>query len=66
MDEIRKAGDYTIIKAMQIGEKELVIGKNMNAADGNFYIAANYESNELFKDFQKKSKGFKSAEAIYV
>ena len=27
MDEIRKAGDYTIIKAMQIGEKDLVIGE---------------------------------------
>lgn len=51
MDEIRKAGDYTIIKAMQIGEKELVIGENMNAADGNYYMTANYESNELFERY---------------
>ena len=41
MDEIRKAGDYTIIQTMQIGEKELVIGENMNAADGNYYMTAN-------------------------
>ena len=51
MDEIRKAGDYTIIKALQIGEKELVIGENMNAADGNYYMTANYESNELFERY---------------
>lgn len=51
MDEIRKAGDYTIIKALQIGENELVIGENMNAADGNYYMTANYESNELFERY---------------
>ena len=27
--EIRKAGDYTIIQSMQIGEKEFVLGENM-------------------------------------
>ena len=54
MDEIRKAGDYTIIKTMQIGEKELVIGENMNDADGNYYMTANYESNELFERLEYK------------
>ena len=44
-DKKRYAGDYEIIQSMSIGEKELVLGENMNAVDGKFYIAANYESN---------------------
>ena len=51
MDEIRKAGDYTVIQSMKIGENELVLAENMNAADGNFYITANFESNEIFERY---------------
>lgn len=50
-DKKRYAGDYEIIQSMRIGEKELVLGENMNAIDGKFYIAANYESNELFERY---------------
>ena len=50
-DRKRYAGDYEIIQSMRIGEKELVLGENMNAIDGKFYIAANYESNELFERY---------------
>ena len=51
MEQKRKAGDYTVIQSMKIGEKELVLGENMNAADGNFYITANFESNEIFERY---------------
>ena len=50
-DKKRYAGDYEIIQSMSIGEKEFVLGENMNAVDGKFYIAANYESNELFERY---------------
>ena len=50
-DKKRYAGDYEIIQSMSIGEKEFVLGENMNAIDGKFYIAANYESNELFERY---------------
>lgn len=49
--EIRKAGDYTIIQSMQIGEKEFVLGENMQAKDGKYYIVANYEFNEIFERY---------------
>ena len=55
-DKKRYAGDYEIIQSMSIGEKEFVLGENMNAVDGKFYIAANYESNELFERYLKKNK----------
>ena len=51
MDKIRKAGDYTIRQAMQIGEKEIVLGENMQAKDGKYYMVANYEFNELFERY---------------
>ena len=50
-DKKRYAGDYEIIQSMSIGEKEFVLGENMNAVNGKFYIAANYESNELFERY---------------
>ena len=40
-DKKRYAGDYEIIQSMSIGEKELVLGENMNAVDGKFYIGSN-------------------------
>lgn len=49
--EIRKAGDYTIIQSMQIGEKEFVLGENMQAKDGKYYIVGNYEFNEIFERY---------------
>ena len=49
MDKIRKTGDFTITQSMQIGEIEVVLGENMEAKDGKYYIVANYEFNEVFE-----------------
>lgn len=49
--EIRKAGDYIIKHSIQIGEKEIVVGENMNDKDGRFYLVSNFESNEIFERF---------------
>ena len=47
-EEKRMAGDYTIIQSMHIGNKEVVIGENMQDKNGHYYIVADYTYNELF------------------
>lgn len=51
MDEIRKAGDYTIKHSMQIGGREVVLGENMDDANGHYYLVADFESNEIFERY---------------
>ena len=51
MDDIRKAGDYTIKHSMKIGEREVVLGENMDDKDGRFYFVADFESNEIFERY---------------
>lgn len=51
MSETRKAGDYTVINSIKIGGKEIVIGENMKDKDGNFYLVADYECNEIFERY---------------
>ena len=51
MDEIRKAGDYLITQSMRICGKEIVLGENLKATDGKFYLVANYEKNEIFERY---------------
>ncbi|MCK9480020.1 MAG: hypothetical protein M0R40_11070 [Firmicutes bacterium] len=46
--EKRMVGDYTIIQAIHIGNKEIVIGENMQDKNGHCYIVADYTYNELF------------------
>lgn len=46
-DEKRMAGDYEIIQAVQIGDREIVIGENPAAIDGLPYMVAYYESNAI-------------------
>ena len=43
MDEIRKAGDYTITQSITIGSKEFVIGEDLKNKDGLFYMIGEYE-----------------------
>ena len=51
-DEIRKAGDYEIIHSIHIGDKELVMGENLNDKDGHFYLVGECTRNELFEQFE--------------
>ena len=50
-DGKRMAGDYEIINAVHMGDKEIVLGVNMNASDGYFYLVSDYERNELFEKY---------------
>lgn len=47
-EEKRMAGDYEIITALHIGIKEIVIGDNPNADEGERYMCAYCERNEIF------------------
>lgn len=51
-EEKRMAGDYTIIQAIHIGDKEIVICENMQAKDGHCYMVADYTCNELFERYE--------------
>jgi len=45
--EKRMAGDYEIIHTFHIGDKEIVIGENINAPSGERYMCAFCEKNEI-------------------
>lgn len=51
MEDTRKVNGYTITNSMQIGEREFVLGENMNEACGNYYLVADFESNEIFERY---------------
>lgn len=51
-EEKRMAGDYTIIQAIHIGDKEIVIGANMQAKDGNCYMVADHTYDEIFERYE--------------
>ena len=47
-DEKRMAGEYEIIQSLHIGDKEVVIGENQAAANGEKYMCAFCQRDELF------------------
>lgn len=47
-DEVRKAGDYTIIHSLHIGDRDVVLGEDMENQGGQRYMCAFYTSNGLF------------------
>lgn len=47
-DEVRKAGDYTIIHSLHIGDREVVLGEDMENQDGQKYMCAFCTANGLF------------------
>lgn len=46
--EKRMAGDYEIIQSFHLGDKEIVMGENPNAAGDDRYMCAFCEQNEIF------------------
>lgn len=52
-DEKRMAGDYEIIQAVQIGDREIVIGENPENRDGQKYMCACCTANELFARYDE-------------
>ena len=52
-DEKRMAGDYEIIQAVQIGDREIVLGENQQDTAGIKYMCAFCERNLLFESFDE-------------
>lgn len=46
--EKRMAGDYEIIQSIHVGEREIVLGENPKDKDGQYYLVAYCDTNELF------------------
>lgn len=46
-DEKRMAGDYEIIQSIHVGEREIVLGENPKDKDGQYYLVAYCDTNEL-------------------
>ena len=51
--EKRMAGEYEIIHAVQIGDREIVAGENPADTNGQKYMTAFCESNELFARYDE-------------
>jgi hypothetical protein len=52
-NEKRMAGEYEIIHAVQIGDREIVVGENPADTNGQKYMTAFCESNELFARYDE-------------
>ena len=48
-EEKRKIGDYTVMSAVNIGEKEIVLATNEKSAKGEKYLCGFVENNSLFE-----------------
>ena len=46
-DEKRKAGSYEIIQAFRIGDREIVLGEDLNAVPEERYMCAYCQQNEI-------------------
>lgn len=53
MEEPRKAGSYTVLHAIQIGDKELIVGDDPEAEKGQRFMTAYCEQNELFARYEE-------------
>lgn len=63
-EEKRMAGDYEIIHAMHIGDREIVIGENQADPDGQFYMCAYCQSNGLFAVYNEVMVSDEYAEIV--
>lgn len=64
MNEARKAGSYTILHAIHIGDRELIVGHDPEHKHGQFYMTAFCERNALFERFDNILVGGDYAEIM--
>ena len=48
-DEKRKIGEYTVLSAVKVGEKEIILASNEQSTDGEKYLCGFVERNDLFE-----------------
>ena len=52
-EEIRKAGDYTVINSIHIGDRELILGEMENAPQDQTYLVAYCNSTDLWDRYEE-------------
>lgn len=54
-EEKRMVADtgYEVRQSIHIGDKEILVADNMNAADGNYYLVADYKSHGLIAEYSR-------------
>lgn len=52
-EEIRKAGDYTVINAIHIGDRELILGEMENAPKDSTYLVAYCRYTDIFERYEE-------------
>lgn len=50
-NEKRMVGDYLVIQAFQFGDREIVLGENLNAPPGEQFLCAYAQRNDLFVQY---------------
>ena len=50
-NEKRMVGDYEVIQAFQFGDREVVLGENLNAPPGELFLCAYAQRNDLFVQY---------------
>jgi len=60
----RMAGDYEVIHAFHIGDKEIVIGENIEADDDERYMCAFCEKNEIMERYKMIAESYLGKETI--
>lgn len=50
-DKKRYIAGYEVINSIHIGDKEIVLGMNLNDRDGHYYMLTDCERNELFERY---------------
>ena len=63
-EEKRMAGDYEIIQAIYIGDREIVIGENQAAPNGEFYMCAYCQRNPLVAAYSEMMVSDEYAEIV--
>lgn len=53
MSEKRMAGEYEVFASMSVGCKEIIMGENPKADEGERYMCAYCESNSLFEQYNE-------------
>lgn len=48
-DEKRKIGEYTVLSAVNVGKKEIILASNEQSTDGEKYLCGFVERNDLFE-----------------
>lgn len=63
-EEKRMAGDYEIIQAIHIGDREIVIGENQADPNGEFYMCAYCQKNGIFAAYSETMVSDEYAEIV--